>query len=364
MQVYPKKEDQLDILHIDMDAFYASVEEQDNPNLKGKPLIVGGNSRRGIVTTANYEARKYGIHSAMPIFMAKQMCPKGIFVPTRINRYRDVSREVFSILHGFTDLLEQVSIDEAYLNISNKNKDKMDVCYEIKREVLENTGLTLSMGLSYNKFLAKLASDWNKPDGIKLISPDMVPEILLPLSIKKIHGIGKKTAKKLNDIGIFKVEDLIELSESFLVELLGKHGSEIYLRIRGVDNRELETDRERKSLGTETTLNISIRDKDLLKKYLYEFSLEIEKELQEKNIQARTITLKIKDEDFRSKTRSRTLDHSIKSLDEIYSIASMLLDEIKILKKIRLIGLSVSNLSSLDKVQLCLFNNFSEDIDD
>lgn len=356
MEVSPIKEEDLHILHIDMDAFYASVEERDNPNLKGKPLIVGGNSRHGIVTTANYEARKYGVHSAMPIFMAKQMCPKGIFVPTRINRYREASKEVFRILYGFTDTLEPVSIDEAYLDLSNTSGKNIETCFEIRKEVLEKTGLTLSMGLSFNKFLAKLASDWNKPDGIKLITSNMVPEILLPLSIKKIYGIGRKTAKKLNDIGIYIVEDLMELSEELLVELLGKHGTEIYFRIRGQDNRKLETDRERKSLGTETTFEISTRDKNILKEYIYQFALEIESELRRKRIQGRTITLKVKDEDFRSKTRSKTLECDINSSDDIYKLSSMLLDELDVNKKIRLIGVTISNLSSLDKIQLSLFS--------
>ena len=356
MSISRATEDNLHILHIDMDAFYASVEEHDNPALKGKPLIVGGSSNHGIVTTANYEARKYGIHSAMPIFMAKQMCPKGIFVPTRIKRYRDVSREVFSVLHKFTDKLEQVSVDEAYLDLSKVEGDKLEACFEMKREVLKKTGLTLSMGLSYNKFLAKLGSDWNKPDGIKIIRQDMVPEILLPLSIKKIHGIGRKTAKKLNDIGIYKVEDLIDLSEEFLVELLGKHGTEIYYRIRGHDNRRLETERERKSLGTETTFEVATRDKNILKEYIYEFALEIENELKIKNIQGKTITLKLKDDEFKSKTRSRTLDYEINNSIEIKNLACMLLDEIDIDKKIRLIGVTISNLSNRDKVQLSLFN--------
>ncbi|OLS03684.1 DNA polymerase IV [Tissierella creatinophila] len=351
-----KLPEDLCILHIDMDAFYASVEERDNQSLKGKPVIVGGSSNHGIVTTANYEARKYGVHSAMPIFMAKQMCPKGIFVPTRIKRYRDVSEEVFSILNRFTNVLEQVSIDEAYLDISNISGEKIETCFQMKREVFENTGLTLSMGLSFNKFLAKLASDWNKPNGMKIIMPSMVPEILLPLPIEKIHGIGKKTTKKLNDIGIYKVQDLIELSEEFLIELLGKHGTEIYYRIRGIDNRNLETERERKSLGTETTLEIATREKNILKEYLYEFSLEIEAELKIKRIQGRTITLKIKDEVFKSKTRSRTLDYNINSANDIYTLSSMLLDELNLDKKIRLIGISISNFSNSDKIQLSLFN--------
>nr|WP_300003098.1 DNA polymerase IV [Tissierella sp.] len=356
MSASSQARDNLHILHIDMDAFYASVEERDNPSLKGKPLIVGGSSNHGIVTTANYEARKYGIHSAMPIFMAKQMCPRGIFVPTRIKRYRDVSREVFSVLHKFTDTMEQVSVDEAYLDLSKVEGDKLEACLAMKKEVLSKTGLTLSMGLSYNKFLAKLGSDWNKPDGIKIITPDMVPEILLPLTVKKIHGIGRKTAKKLNDIGIYLVEDLIELSEEFIVELLGKHGTEIYYRIRGHDNRKLETERERKSLGTETTFETATRAKEELKKYIYEFSLEIESDLKLKNLQGKTITLKLKDDKFISKTRSKTLDYEISASKEIYDLATMLLDEVDIENKIRLIGVTISNLSNRDKIQLTFFN--------
>lgn len=352
-----KNGENLNILHIDMDAFYASVEERDNPLLKEKPLIVGGSSRHGIVTTANYKAREYGVHSAMPTFMAKQLCPNAVFVPTRMKKYQEASREVFKILNTFTNYLEQVSIDEAYLYLSDKWKDKRAACLKIKDKVYRNTGLTLSVGLSYNKFLAKLASDWNKPNGIKFITHDMVPEILLPLGIGEIHGVGRQTEKKLNDIGIYTVEDLMELSEEFLVELLGKHGTEIYLRIRGVDNRKIETKRVRKSLGTERTFNTLTRDREELKEYLYDFSLEIEEDLKRKRIQGKTITLKVKDEKFRTKTRSKTLTYNINSFDDIYKLACILLDEVKIHNKIRLIGITISNLSSLDKVQLSLFTN-------
>ena len=356
MKASLNKENNLNILHIDMDAFYASVEERDNPSLKGKPLIVGGSSKHGIVTTANYEARKYGIHSAMPIFLAKQLCPKGVFVPTRMISYKEASREVFEILNKFTNILEPVSIDEAYLDISNFDGEKIDFCHKIKKEVLKYTGLTLSMGLSYNKFLAKLASDWNKPNGIKVIRPDMIPEILIPLSIKRVHGIGSKTAKRLNDIGIYIIGDLLELSEEFLIELLGKHGAEIYYRIRGQDTRKLELERERKSLGTETTFALATRDKKVLREYLYEFSKEIEGDLKLKKLQGRTITLKVKDEDFKSTTRSKTLNCNLDNFEEIYKLASILLDELNFNKKIRLIGVTISNLSSLDEIQLSLFN--------
>ena len=226
-------EEKLNIIHVDMDAFYASVEEHDNPKLKGRPLIVGGNSRRGIATTANYEARKYGIHSAMPIFIAKQKCLHARIVPTRMWRYKEVSRQVFDILNEFTNLIEPLSIDEGFLDVSHSEKDSLEIAKDIKKRVLETTGLTMSIGISYNKFLAKIGSDWNKPDGIKVINKSMVPEILLPLSVGEVHGIGPKSAKRLNNIGIYKIRDLMNLSEEFLVSFFGNHGTEIYERIRG-----------------------------------------------------------------------------------------------------------------------------------
>lgn len=322
----------LNILHIDMDAFYASVEEQDNPHLKDKPIIVGGSSNHGVVTTANYVARRYGVHSAMPGFMAKKLCPNGIFLPVRMSRYKEVSRQIFNIYYEFTDLVEPVSVDEAYLDISNLNMDSIDVANQIKKRVYESTGLTLSVGISYNKFLAKLASDWNKPNGMKIISYDMVPEILLPLSVKKVHGIGPKSADKLNNIGIYTIEDLLGLSEEFLVEFFGKHGNEIYSRIRGIDNRPIDTERERKSLGTETTFNQDTDDKEILKSYLYEFSQEIEYALGKDNINGKTVSLKIKYEDFKVITRSKTLTHSINSAAEIYEVATSLLEEVRLQK--------------------------------
>lgn len=346
----------LNILHIDMDAFYASVEEQDNPQLKGKPIMVGGSSNHGVVTTANYEARKYGVHSAMPGFMAKKLCPHGIFLPVRMNRYREVSKKIFSIYYEFTDLVEPLSIDEAYIDVSKLNMNSLYIAKEIKEKVFDKTGLTLSVGISYNKFLAKLASDWNKPNGLKIINHDMVPEILLPLNIKKVHGIGPKSAERLNNIGIYTIEDLLGLSEDFLVTFFGKHGNEIYNRIRGIDTRTIDTERERKSLGTETTFSDDTADKDILKAYLYEFSQEIESSLIKNHIQGKTISLKLKYEDFKVRTRSKTLTNDISSANDIYEVAISLLDEIKLSKKVRLIGITISNLSSSNLEQLSLFD--------
>lgn len=343
------------IIHLDMDAFYAAVEERDNPSLKGHPVIVGGLSDHGVVTTANYIARKYGIHSAMPIFKAKKLCPNGYYIRPRIGKYGEESRQVFNILYEFTDLVEQVSIDEAYLDVSHIDKCSLRIVREIKEAVFKRTGLTMSVGISYNKFLAKLASDWNKPDGIKIISPHMVPEILLPLSIKSVHGIGPKSAKRLNNIGVYTIKDLILLSEEFLIDLFGKSGRETFNRIRGIDHREVDTFRERKSLGTETTLERKTWDKEELISYLKEFSNEISKSLIFKRLHGRTISLKVKCSDFTVHSRSRTLSNHTNSQTEIFHTAIGLLNEISLDKEIRLIGLSVSNLITMNLKQLSLF---------
>lgn len=347
----------LNILHLDMDAFYASVEEQDNPRLKGKPVIVGGTSSRGIVTTANYEARKYGIHSAMPIYIAKKRCPKGCFIPTRMERYKEVSREIFGILHTFTDLIEPLSIDEAYIDISHINRNPLTIVKEIKKKVETSTGLTMSVGISYNKFLAKLASDWNKPNGVKVITKDMVPDILLPLPVKAVHGIGSKSAKRLNNIGIYRIEDLMPLSRDFLTGFFGKSGIDIYNRIRGIDNRRVNTERETKSIGTERTFRQDTKDKDMLKEYLHNFSQELAISLQKEGFYSRTITLKIKYEDFKTHTKSKTLNNHINTMGEIFQIAMHLLDEIDITDNIRLIGLTTSNLTNFAVEQLSIFKD-------
>lgn len=349
--------ERLNIIHVDMDAFYASVEEHDNPKLKGLPVIVGGSSNHGVVTTANYEARKYGVHSAMPIFMAKKKCPHGCYVPGRMNRYQEVSMEVYNILQKFTDLIERVSIDESYLDISNIDMEPLALVNEITDKVLKETGLTMSVGISYNKFLAKLASDWNKPAGITQISMDMVPEILLPLSIKKVHGLGPKSAIKLNNIGIYTIEDLLQLSQEFLVELLGKLGKEVYDRIRGIDDRTVNTTRERKSLGIERTFEEDTKDRSVLMEYLRIFSIELSQELKYKKIHGRTITLKVKDANFKTQTRSKTLMSHISSFDDIFEVATSLLDELDIKFNVRLLGLTASNLISLDLKQLSFFDD-------
>lgn len=340
-----------------MDAFYASVEEHDNPKLKGKPVIVGGFSNHGVVTTANYKAREFGVHSAMPVFMAKKKCPHGVYVPTRIERYQEVSREVYGILSKFTDQIERVSIDEAYLDISHIEGDPLEIVREMKNQVFKKTGLTMSVGISYNKFLAKLASDWNKPAGIKLISRDMVPDILKPLPIKEVHGLGPKSCSRLERIGVYTIGDLLATSQEFLVEMFGKSGVEIYDRIRGIDDREINTKRKRKSLGIERTFSKETKDKEELRTYIEDFSRELSQELKYKEIHGRTISLKIKDQHFRVYTRSRTLLSHTNSFEEIFEIGNGLLDELDIRDNIRLLGLTASNLISSDLKQLSIFDS-------
>jgi len=344
------------IIHVDMDAFFASIEQHDNPKLRGKPVIVGGLSGRGVVSTCSYEARKYGVHSAMPMYMAKTLCPHGIFLPVRFQRYREVSEKVFDILYEVTDIVEPLSIDEAYLDVTDIDKNPEDIAKEIKEKVHMVTGLTVSAGVSYNKFLAKIASDWNKPDGLMIITEDMVPDILRPLSVSKVYGIGKKSSERLKKIGVEKVDDLLKLSQDELTNIFGKYGKEIYDRIRGIDSRPVETYRETKSIGKETTLKKDTSDVDLLLKYLRGFADIVSSELKGERLYCRTVTVKIKTSNFTLHTRSRTLNEYIDSSDDIYSVAEAIFKEAKMTQPVRLIGLSVSNLSATKIKQLSLFD--------
>lgn len=338
-----------------MDAFYASVEQSENPSLRGKPVIVGGLSDHGIVTTASYEARKYGVRSAMPIYQAKKLCPHGVFIKTRIKKYQEVSREIFKTLFTYTNQIEKVSIDEAYID-TEFSIDPLVLIEEVRKEILEKFSLTLSIGLSYNKFLAKIASDWNKPSGFMAIDKSMLPELLLPLDIQKVHGIGPKTANKLNKIGIYKVGDLYRLSEDFLIEMLGKSGSEIYERVRGVDQRPLELNRERKSLGIERTFEEDTSSRKDLEGYLLEFSNELEEELLSKGFRGKTISIKLKNHNFKTITRSKTINSYVYEAEKIYEVSKELLEEISFFGRIRLLGISLSNLIDIDLEQLSLFD--------
>jgi DNA polymerase-4 len=343
------------IIHVDMDAFFAAVEIMDNPKLKGKPVIVGGTTERGVVATCSYEARKFGVRSAMPAYMAKARCPDAIFMPVRYGRYKEISNKIFDIFYKITPYVEPLSIDEAYLDITHLKESSVEVAKYIKRAVRKETGLTISAGVSYNKFLAKLASDWNKPDGLKIIERHMVPEILFPLPINKIYGLGEKSAKKLNDIGIFTIKELHELPKELLIEFFGKFGVEIYERARGLDKREVHVSRERKSIGRETTLRADTDNKEDLKLYIKAFARSVSGTMQSKNVSGKSITIKIKTSSFVNHTKSKTLLHYISSEEDIYKEACSILDELELQETIRLIGLSVSSLKENTIQQITMF---------
>ncbi|MGF0095303.1 DNA polymerase IV [Peptoniphilus sp. SGI.035] len=342
------------IIHVDIDAFYASVEELDDNRIIGKPVVVGGKSNHGVVTTANYVARKYGIHSAMPMYMAKNLCDHLIIKPMRRDRYLEKSREVFEVLKTYTDKIEKVSIDESYLDVTGLGYDE-NIVYELQKNIFNKTGLSVSVGLSYNKFLAKLASDWNKPNGVMIIRESDIPEILFPLDIRKVHGIGRKSEEKLRNIGINKVEDLYGLSYEFLANMFKKSGEEIYNRIRGVDNREVTPNTMRKSLGTESTFEAT-KNKNELINYLKEFAKEVSEDLVVKEISGYTLTLKMKNEKFKVKTRSKTYDNAIYEEEDILNKSIEIFDEAYEGEKLRLIGITVSNLVDLNIRQLSFFN--------
>jgi DNA polymerase-4 len=344
------------ILHVDMDAFFASVEQKDNPSLKGKPVIVGGVGERGVVSTCSYEARKYGVHSAMPGFLARSKCPMGIFLPVRYFRYKEISERIFEIFKEVTHIIEPLSIDEAFLDISNSRfKTGEEAALYIKERVRRELGLTLSIGISFNKFLAKLGSDWNKPNGTMIITKAMIPDILMSLPIFKVFGLGKKSVGKLNNMGIYTVEDLYQLPKDFMQDTLGKMGLEVYDRIRGIDNREVETFRERKSVGKERTLKENTMDKDELLRYIKEFSKEVSSILLSKNILGKTVTLKYKTGDFESHTRSKTLNNYISTAEEIYEVAKEIIQGEELKEELRLIGISISSFKETKIEQLRLF---------
>ncbi len=342
-------------MHVDMDAFFAAVEVLDNPDLRGKPVIVGGTTERGVVATCSYEARVFGVRSAMPAYIARAKCPEAVFLPVRYGRYKELSNRIFNIFYELTPYVEPLSIDEAYLDITGVDRKPIDIANYIKSEVKKKTGLTISVGISYNKFLAKLASDWNKPNGLKIITRDMAPDILFPLPISKVYGLGQKSSKKLNDIGIFTVEELYRLPKELLIEFFGKFGVEIYDRIRGIDKRKVEISRERKSIGRETTLRADTNNKEDLKIYLKAFAESIAITMQSKAVKGKNITLKVKTSGFVNHTKSKTLNHYIDTKEHIYEEAAGILEELELKETIRLIGVSVSSLKENIVEQLTMF---------
>ncbi|MEH6657951.1 DNA polymerase IV [Leeuwenhoekiella marinoflava] len=340
------------IIHVDMDAFYASVEQLDNPELRGKPVAVGGGSERGVVSAASYEARKYGVRSAMAGGLARRLCPELIFVKTRFDRYREISAQIRQIFYEYTDLVEPLSLDEAYLDVSDNKKGNPSaslIAKEIRAKIKEKTGLNASAGISVNKFIAKIASDINKPNGQKTIGPEDVIPFLEALDIRKFYGVGKVTAEKMYQIGIFTGNDLKTKSLEFLEEKFGKSGKHYYNVVRGIHNSPVKPDRIRKSLGAERTFNENISSEVFMLERLENIAEEIERRLKKSNVAGKTVTLKIKYSDFTLKTRSKTLSYYIRSKEVILETAKELLYQEKMENSVRLLGITLANLNTEDK---------------
>lgn len=345
------------IVHVDMDAFFASVEQLDHPELRGKAVIVGG-SLRGVVCACSYEARKYGVHSAMPIIQAKRMCPHGMFVPVRMARYAQVSRQVMSVLQGFSPLVEQASVDEAFLDGSGLERifgPPPHLGMTLKHAIYRQTGLTCSVGMAPVKFLAKIASDQNKPDGLFILTPEHVSDFLKVLPVSKIPGVGRHGLEKLTLLGVRTAGDITRYPESFWAERFGKWGSLLHARAQGVDNRFVTPDAPTKSEGAENTFAEDCHDREELKRWLLDQAERVSCRLRRYGHKGRTVTLKIKFSDFKMITRGITLREPTASTRVIFESAAGLLDVVNLPQKVRLIGLTVSNFSVTQR-QLPLFS--------
>lgn len=337
-----------------MDAFYASVEQRDNPSLKGKPIAVGGSKERGVVAAASYEARKYGVRSAMPSITAARLCPHLTFIKPRFEVYKEVSMQIRAVFHEYTDLVEPLALDEAYLDVTENKLNiafAMDVATEIKEKIKERTHLVASAGISYSKFLAKIASDYNKPDGFYVITPSMAESFIEQLPIEKFFGVGKVTARKMHDREIFTGYDLKQKTRAQLTRWFGKAGSYYYNISRGIDNRAVNPDRIRKSLGAERTYNVDLTTREAVIEKLEAIVEVLVKRINTSNSSGKTLTLKVKYADFKQITRSKTELENIKEKD-IQSIMYELVDLIPNIENgIRLLGLSVSNFGNDNEVK-------------
>lgn len=335
------------IIHIDMDAFFASVEQRDNPELKGKPVAVGGNRERGVVAAASYEARKFGVFSAMASVVAARKCPELIFVKPRFDAYKEVSNQIRAIFAEYTDLIEPLSLDEAYLDVTLNKKEMefaTDIAREIKIKIKEQTGLTASAGVSYNKFLAKVASDVNKPDGLFVIKPHQAQVFIDALPVKKFFGIGKVTAKKLEAMGVKNGKDLKELSEEKLYNHFGKSGLYYFQIVRGNDQRRVTPDRETKSVGAENTFEKDLTKLEEMMLALEKITSEVVSRLEKNHLSGKTITLKIKFSDFEQITRSKSLMQSTRDHALILKTIRDLLENVYLPNfEVRLLGVTLSN---------------------
>lgn len=340
------------IIHIDMDAFYASVEQLDDPRLQGKPVAVGGGSVRGVVAAASYEARKFGVKSAMSGYLAKKRCPELIFVKPRFERYKEISQKIRAIFYDYTHLVEPLSLDEAYLDVTtNKvgNPSATLIAKEIRGRIYDELGLRASAGISINKFIAKVASDINKPNGQKTVNPEEVLAFLEALDIRKFHGVGKVTAEKMYQLGIFTGLDLKTKSQDFLEFNFGKSGMHYYQVVRGIHLSAVKPHRIPKSLGAERTFSENLSSEIFMKDRLLHISKELEKRIQKAGVAGKTVTLKIKYSDFTLQTRSKTLPYFVSDQKLILNTALELLYQDPLDNSVRLLGISLSNLNSSDQ---------------
>ena len=346
---------ELNIIHVDMDAFYAAVEQRDHPEYKGKPVIIGGQSKRGVVSTASYEAREYGIHSAQAMAKAKKLCPNGIYLRPRHDHYKEVSAQIRSIFAQYTDLIEPLSLDEAYLDVSTTTENSIKIAKRIQRQILEELNLVASVGVSYNKFLAKLASDLNKPNGFKIVSPFQAQELIWPMDVSELWGVGPKTEEELKELGLYKIADVAQADKFFLVRHLGKRGYQLHKLAQGQDPREVTVPGDPKSIGNETTFKKDLESNSRLQEYLLQLSKKVANRVQNNDVKGKTVTLKVKYEDFEVLSRSKTINDYIDQSQDIYVTADKLLEKIQLTKKVRLIGVTLSNLVDNKFEQLKLF---------
>ncbi len=353
------------ILHVDMDAFFASVEQRDDPSLQGIPVVVGGSlNSRSVVSAASYEARKFGIHSAMPMAEVYRRCPHAVLLPVNIPKYRAVSQQIQQIFLTYTPMVEPLSLDEAFLDVTGSLSlfgPAEKIAQLIKRRIQLELNLTASVGLACNKFLAKIASDLRKPDGFVVVQPDRIQEFLDPLSVERIWGVGKKTAEQLHTLNIRTVRDLRNLEQGYLTKLLGVIGSQLYLLARGTDERPVTSDRVVQSIGRETTFANDIADRDLLETVLLKLSVDVGRSARKESLKGKTISLKVRFSDFKTISRSHTLTQASNLDDVIYREVCQLLREVELRQPVRLMGVTLSNLTDKEESQLSLFAELTQD---
>ena len=337
------------IIHVDMDAFYASVEQMDNPDLRGKPVAVGGNEIRGVVSAASYEARKFGVRSALSGALAKKYCPELIFVRPRFDRYKEISQKIRKIFHDYTDLVEPLSLDEAYLDVTQNKKGNPSaslIAQEIRLRILNEVGLSASAGISVNKFIAKVASDINKPNGQKTVPPDEVISFLEDLPIRKFYGVGKVTTEKMYQLGIFTGLDLKSKPIEFLEKHFGKSGAFYFNVVRGNHNSEVKPNRITKSVAAEHTFDENLTSEIFMQERLETIAAELDRRLKKHKIAGKTVTLKIKYSDFTQQTRSKTLPYFISDKSLLFDTVKELLFQERMKDSVRLLGISLSNLNT------------------